>query len=151
MVRKIIGVICGYITMASFIFISFTILYLILGAERSFEPGTYQASSVWIILSTVLGLIAAIIGGFVCVLIAKERKAAFWLAGIVLVLGIILAVPQLNPTEEELNKVREGDVDNMEAMENAKQPQISLILNPIIGAVGVIAGSRIKKMNKREV
>ncbi len=31
------------------------------------------------------------------------------------------------------------------AMQNAKQPPIALILNPIIGAIGVIAGSRLKK------
>jgi len=33
----------------------------------------------------------------------------------------------------------------MTAMQNAKQPPVVLILNPIIGAIGVIAGSRLKK------
>lgn len=97
-------------------------------------------------MSTILGLIAAVIGGFVCVIIAKNRKAAIWLAGLVLVLGIILAIPALSASEEEMNKVREGNVDNVTAMQNAKQPQAALILNPIIGAIGVIAGSRLKKI-----
>jgi hypothetical protein len=145
MARKIIGVIVGYIAMAVFVFATFTTLYLILGAEGSFQPGTYQVSTTWIILSIILGFIAAVIGGLVCVTIAKDHQAAIWLAGLVLVLGIILAIPALGVSEEEMNKVREGNVDNMEAMQNAKQPPVALILNPIIGAVGVIAGSRLKK------
>ncbi len=145
MARKIIGVIVGYVAMAAFVFISFTVLYLILGTEGSFQPGSYQVSSTWLILSLVLGFIAAIIGGYVCVLIAKNKKAALWLAGILLVLGIILALPQLNVPEEEMNKIREGEVSNMEAMQNAKQPALALILNPFIGAFGVWAGSRMWK------
>lgn len=45
MARKIIGVIVGYIAMAAAIFITFTLLYLILGAEGSFQPGNFQAST----------------------------------------------------------------------------------------------------------
>lgn len=145
MARKIIGVIVGYVAMAATIFITFTLLYLILGAEGSFQPGNFQASTTWLVLSTILGLIAAVIGGLVCVIIARDKKVGIWLAGLVLVLGIILAIPSLNVPEEETNKVREGYVDNMEAMQNAKQPPAALILNPILGALGVIAGSRLKK------
>lgn len=147
MARKIIGAIAGYITMFVFVFLSFTILFLILGPDGAFQSGSYQVSTTWLILSFVLGLIAAILGGLVCVLIAKDRKMALWLAGIVLVLGFILAIPAIG--EAELNTVREGNVDNMEAMQNAKQPIIALILNPIIGAVGVLAGSRLKKTEQK--
>jgi uncharacterized membrane protein YeaQ/YmgE (transglycosylase-associated protein family) len=129
------------------VFLSFTVLFLILGPDGAFQSGGYQVSTTWIILSLVLGIIAAILGGLVCVLIAKDSKTALWLAGIVLVLGFVLAIPALG--EVELNTVREGNVDNMEAMQNAKQPPITLILNPIIGAIGVFAGSRLKKTEKK--
>jgi hypothetical protein len=142
MARNIIGVIVGYVAMAAFIFISFTILYLILGTEGSFQPGSFEVSTTWLILSIVLGFIAAVVGGYVCVLIAKNKKAAMWLAGIVFVLGIILAIPQFN--DEKADLVREGELSNTEAMENAVQPEISLILNPILGALGVLAGSKMK-------
>lgn len=144
MARKIIGVIVGYVTMFVVVFLSFTILFLIISSDGAFQMGSYQVSTTWIILSFVLGLIAAIAGGLVCVLIAKERKIALWLAGIVLVLGFLLAIPALLG-ETELNTVRKGNVDNIKAMQNAKQPPITLILNPIIGAIGVLAGSRLKK------
>jgi len=145
MARNIIGVVVGYVAMAAFVFISFTVLYLILSAEGSFQPGSYQVSTTWLVLSFILVFIGTLFGGYVCTLIAKNSKPALWLAGIVLVLGIILALPQLNVPEKEMNKIREGDVPNMEAMQNAKQPALALILNPFIGAVGVWAGSRMRK------
>ena len=149
MTRKIMGVVIGYITMFVIVFVSFTILYMILGHDRAFETGSYQVTTTWIILSFVLGLIAAILGGFVCALITKDRKTAYWLSGLVLVLGFAIAIPALGETDEEVNKVREDTVNNMEAMENAKQPSIMLIINPIIGAIGVIAGSRLKKTDQQ--
>lgn len=148
MARKIIGIVVGYITMFVFVVISFTILFLIFGSDGAFEPGSYQVTVTWIIISFILGLVASILGGLVCVLISKDRKAALWLAGMVLVLGFALAIPALSETNGGIKKAREGAVDNMEAMENAKQPPFTLILNPIIGAVGVIAGSRLKKTGR---
>jgi hypothetical protein len=59
--------------------------------------------------------------------------------------GIILAIPGLTVSDDEMNKLREGGVPNMEAMQNAKQPPLALILNPFIGAFGVWAGSRMRK------
>jgi len=150
MTKKILGVVAGYIAMAAFIFLTFTVLYLLLGADGAFEPGNYNVSTTWLVLSFLLGLIAAIIGGFVCVLIARNRKVAMWLAGIVLVLGFVLAIPALGESDDERNKVRDGEVSNTEAMQNAKQPPLALILNPLIGAIGVIAGSRLKKDSKPE-
>ena len=80
MVRNILGVVAGYLAMFVFIFLSFTILYLLLGANGAFEPDTYEVSLVWIIISFVLSLAAALLGGYVCVLISKNQKAALVLA-----------------------------------------------------------------------
>jgi hypothetical protein len=150
MTKKILGVVAGYIAMAAFIFLTFTVLYLLLGADGSFEPGSYHVSTTWLVMSFILGLFAAILGGCVCVMITKDKKVALWLAGLVLVLEIVFAFPALGESDEERNKVREGEVSNTEAMQNAKQPTLALILNPIIGAIGVIAGSRLKKDSKPE-
>ena len=145
MVRNILGVVLGYITMFAFVFITFTILYFILGAEGSFESGTYEVSLIWIIISFILGLAAAVLGGYICVLISKNQKAALVLAGLVLVLGIAMAIPALGDATNEVQEMRSADVPNMEAMQKAKQPPIVLLLNPIIGALGVFAGSKLRK------
>ena len=145
MVRNILGVVLGYITMFAFVFITFTILYFILGAEGSFESGTYEVSPIWIVISFMLSLAAAVLGGYICVLIAKNQKAALVLAGLVLVLGIAMAIPALGDATNEVQEMRSADVPNMEAMQKAKQPPIVLLLNPIIGALGVFAGSKLRK------
>jgi hypothetical protein len=145
MVRNILGVVLGYVAMFAFVFITFTILYFILGADGSFESGTYEVSLMWIIMSFILGLAAALLGGYLCIVISKNQKAALVLAGIVLVLGIIMAIPALKDSSNEVQEMRNADVPNMEAMQKAKQPPIVLLLNPIIGALGVFAGSKLRK------
>lgn len=145
MVRNILGVVLGYVAMFAFVFITFTILYFILGADGAFESGTYEVSIIWIIISFILGLVAALLGGYLCVLISKNQKAALVLAGLVLVLGIAMAIPALNDSTNEVQEMRIADVPNMEAMQKAKQPPIVLLLNPIVGALGVFAGSKLRK------
>lgn len=148
MARNILGVIVGYLSMAIFIFVAFTVFYLVLGADGAFEPGFYKVSTTWLIGSILLGIISALFGGWICTIIAKNQKAGMILAGIVLVLGIVFALPALNVPEAEMNKVREGTVTNLEAMQNAKQPPLAVLLNPLMGAVGVFIGTKLKKGKK---
>lgn len=145
MARKILGVIAGYIAMAAFVFILFTLLYLILGTEGAFVPGSYRVSGTWLVLSIVLSFIAAVTGGYICTVIAKNRKTVFILAGIVFVLGLILAIPSLGEYGEAVDMTRNSSLSNMEAMQNAKQPDAVLLLNPVIGALGVLLGARLWK------
>lgn len=150
MIRKVMGVIVGYVEMIAFVLISFFVLYLILGAEGSFEAGTYEVSPVWIVMSIIIGLIAAVLGGYVCTLIARSKRPAIVLAGIVWILSFIMAIPSLGASEEEIMKKRSTDVSNGEAIQNAKQPVALLLLNPFIGALGVLAGSKLYKFKREE-
>ena len=74
--RKIIAVVVGYIAMALLLFITFTVLYLILGTEGSFKPGSFEVSTIWVICSIIVSFGAAMLGGYVCALIAKNKKTA---------------------------------------------------------------------------
>ena len=143
MLRNILGVIGGYLTMFLFVFITFTVVYLILGTEGSFQPGSYEVSGIWVVISIILSIIAAVIGGLVCVLIAKNQKAGAILAVVVLVLGLAMAIPVLLAPDSNIE--RTSDVDGMQAMSMAKQPIFIALLNPLIGAVGVLYGSRLRK------
>ena len=145
MVRNILGVVLGYVAMFAFVFITFTGLYFLLGADGAFQPDTYEVSLVWIVISLILGLAAAVLGGYLCVLISKNQKATMVLAGLVLVLGIAMAIPVLGDSSNEVQDMRNDNTPNMEAMQKAKQPPLVALLNPIIGALGVFAGSRLKK------
>jgi amino acid transporter len=145
MARGIIGVIVGYVTMAVFIFATFTAAYLLMGTDAAFEPGSYAVSSLWILASIVLGLIAAVLGGYVCAVIARQPKVPVILAVFVLVLGVILAIPTLGGSSENPPAPRPADVDAMEAMRIAEQPAWVSLLNPVIGAVGVLIGARLRR------
>ena len=143
MLRIIGGVIVGYLSMFVVVFISLTAAYLGMGADRAFKPGLYEVTGLWLAVMFVVSIVAALVGGKVCAVIAKSSKAVFALAGLVLVLGLLSAIPTLTaPTGEP--KPRTADVPNAEAMMSAKQPVWVALLMPVIGVVGTLAGGRVK-------
>ena len=141
--RVIGGVVVGYLVMFAIVFVTFSIAFVSMGTDKAFKPGSYDVSGLWIAVSFVLGLVAAIVGGLVCALIAPGTKAPVALAALVLVLGLLMAVPVLTAKTEP--KVRTGKVGNMEAMQNAAQPAWIALLNPVVGAVGALAGAQLRR------
>jgi hypothetical protein len=147
MARSILAVVAGYATLALVIFVSFTTLYLVLGADRSFEPGSYDASTLWVMTSFPLGVAASVAAGYLCALIARSGRAVQALAGVVLVLGLLFAIPVLRASDAAPT-ARAGDVPNMEAMQQARQPRWVALVNPFIGAVGVLVGAGVQRKTK---
>jgi uncharacterized membrane protein len=143
MIRSILAVIAGYVAIFLFIFVLFTALYLLLGANASFKPGSYQPSILWLALSTPLAFVAAVIGGYLCAKLARGGRAALALAALVFVLGVIFAVPML--MAPDTNAVRTSDVSNIEAMQKAKEPASVALTNPLLGAAGVLVGGRLRR------
>ena len=143
--KKIAALVVGYVAMSAFVFVAFALAYLALGTDGAFKPGSYEISTIWMVLSVIIGLVGATIGGLVCVLIAKDCSPVKWLAGVVLVLGFLFAIPVLTADNEDTPKVRTDDVPAMEAMQNAKQPGWVALLNPLLGAAGVMLGGALKK------
>lgn len=139
MARLLGGVVLGYVAMAAVVFVGLTGAYLVLGAEGAFQPGVYAASGVWIALSLVIGLAAAILGGLVSRRVATSAAGPHALAGLVLILGIALAAPAVlaSPAGE---LIRAGSVGPMEAMQQAQTPLWVMLMNPLLGAFGVLLG-----------
>ena len=137
MVRSILGAVAGYIAMAVFVMITFTVFYMILGTEGSFQPGSYEPTGAWLIGGFVLGIIGALAGGFTCAKVGKTAMAVRILIGIVVVLGIISALP-----DGEVVMERAGDVDRFAAMTNAVTPTWVAWTNIIIGVVGAWFGAK---------
>jgi hypothetical protein len=145
MLRNIGGVIVGYILMALTVFLTFSAAYLLMGTGGAFKPETYEVSNLWVVTSFILSLFAAVIGGYACASIAGRSRAHLALAVLVIVLGLLAAVPALraaNSAKERLT--RPSEVSNMEAMQNAVQPGWVALLTPFIGAAGVIVGAGLK-------
>jgi hypothetical protein len=141
--RKIAGVVLGYVVMAGVVMGALTVAYLAMGADRAFKPGSYDVTGLWLAVSTILSVIAAVLGGWVAVTIGRSHRAAVALAVVVVVLGVVLALPTLNAPRSD--EARPGDLGNTEAMMKAQQPTAVTILNPIIGGIGVMLGARLRK------
>lgn len=139
MVWKILGVIAGYVAIVAFMFITFSLLYFAIGADMAYDPGTYNVSMLWIVVSGILGLIAAVIGGYICKRISGSSGTVQVFAGIVLLLGLTIGLMQAFSTPAS-QEPRTSDVSNMEAMQKSVQPVWVALLNPFLGAIGILAG-----------
>ena len=142
MLKSILGVIVGYIVMAILSFAIYTCAYLGLGVERVFEAGSYDVSTIWMVIMIVLSLIGGILGGLVCAAISKSKGACKAFAGIVLALGLIISI--MTAMKEHPDTARSGDVPNFEAMQKAQTPTWLCLLTPVLGAGGVLFGAKRK-------
>lgn len=145
MVRSVLGVIGGYILMLALQVATFMLVYTVVGANWSFKPRTYQASTRWTLMQFAVILVTAAIAGFVCALISKSGKATLALAGVVLLLGLVLASAKVMTQPADPHEVRFGPVSNMEAMQKARHPSWVIFLGPFIGAAGVVIGGKLKR------
>ena len=143
MVRKILGAVIGYMAMAAFVMVTFTLTYLVLGPDGAFKPGHFGPSRLWIAISFVLGFAGAVLGGLVCALVSKNLKSVIALAGIVAILGLVLAIPIL--MAEPIIEERTGDLPSFEAMQKGQQPGWVALLNPFVAAAGILAGGRLRR------
>jgi magnesium-transporting ATPase (P-type) len=145
MVRSVLGVIIGYIVMFVLQIIAFMSIYSMMGAEWSFKQGTFEASTAWTAMQFTVILITTIIAGLICAVIAKGGKAPLVLAGLVLVLGLALGAASMTMRPADTHEVRTASVPNMEAMQKARHPAWVIFMGPIIGAVGVMIGGKLKR------
>ena len=138
--RLIGSVVVGYLVMAVLVFALLSGAYVAVGTDRAFLTGSYDVSMLWSALSIVLGLVAAWVGGMTCTAIARDPRGWKWLAVLVLALGLALAVPTLQQPPNPAPRL--GDVRLMEAVTKGRQPPWAALLNPVIGALGVMVGGR---------
>lgn len=144
--RAVAGVIVGYIVMVIGVFVTLGGAWLVLKADGAFlEAPSWEPSTTWTVASLVLGFGVAIIGGFVCVMIAvKGSKAPIALAILIVVIGALLAAMQLVKPKGEEPPPRTAQITMFDAMQYTEAPMLSLIGNPIVGAVGALIGARLR-------
>ncbi len=143
MLRTVGSVILGYIVMAAFVFLSFSLVYVAMGPDRAYQPGTYEVSALWVVVSFVLSFIAALLGGWVCALVARTQLGPQILAAAILVFGLVLAVMELGSAPADLLTVRDASVGVMEAMRNSRNPTWINFVTPFVAVVGILAGARL--------
>jgi len=138
--RVIGAAVVGYAVTFLVLFILFTGAYVLLGPDRAFQPESYDVSMLWNTLGVVVSFVAALIGGMVSVAIARDSRGPKALAVLVLMIGILFAIPVMRQAPN--SEPRTAAVGNMEAMGKARQPLWAALLNPVIGVLGVMIGGR---------
>ncbi len=145
MLRSALGVVVGYVVMFVLQVIAFMTIYTMVGANWSFKPASYEASTRWTVMQFGVILVTTIIAGLICAIIAQGGKAPLVLAAVVLVLGLALGFASMALRPADTHEVRTGDVPNMEAMSKARHPAWVIFLGPVIGAAGVVIGGKLKR------
>ncbi|HEY3245289.1 MAG TPA: hypothetical protein VGM03_18255 [Phycisphaerae bacterium] len=139
--RSIIAVIAAYIVMAVLGMGLFFGLVLVLGKERIYEAGTFRSTLTVNVFALIFSVVIALVGGLVCVRIARSRTPVIVLAGLVLILGIGEALVNMRKPDPG---PRPADMPLTEAVSHGKEPNWLALLNPLIGAAGVLWGGRLR-------
>jgi len=145
MARVTGAVVVGYL-----VIVSFPPAYFLLGADVAFQPGSYDVSGLWIVLSFGLGFAAAFLGGWVCATIARDPRGPMVLAGLVFVLGVAVALPALVVSPGNPGP-RAPDVGNLAAMQQAVTPVWITLVNPVMGAISVLLAGRLYQARPRRI
>jgi hypothetical protein len=142
--RVIGGAVAGYVVMFLVVFLLMTLGWMALGAGGSFRPGSWETTAVWVAVTLVVDVLAALGGGYVAMLIAKRPLGPQILAGLVVVLGIVMSIPMFTADVSALGP-RPDVVSMMDAMNKAQQPLWLVIANPILGGVFALVGGKLRK------
>ena len=143
--RSIVGVIVGYLAMFIISLVLFVVVFALLPVDFAFAPGGYEGTPAFIGIAFVIYLVTAIISGLICAAIARGGKATLVLSIVVLVLGILLAIPAATKRNANLNLVRTSSTPKLEAVQKGYWPLWVPFTFPIVGAIGVIIGGKLKR------
>lgn len=132
----------GYVVMFAVAFVLFAGAWFVLGAERGFEPGQWDVSTLWIVVTSALGLVVAVAGGYTASVLSVNRVGPILLAVLIVVAGVFQAMP-----DDAVMVGRQVNATMFEAMANARMPLWLLILNPILGVIGVGFGAHLEEQN----
>jgi len=148
--RNIGAAVIGWVTMVVAVMALNLVMWVVLGADGAFRPGSWDVTWGWSLSSIGIGLVAAIAGGLVCSKIADGPWGVRFLVAIVLVLGALVALGNLEMTGlEGVADVDPGprpdDVGMIDAMSASQQPVWMTWLNPLLGTGGALLGARLNR------
>lgn len=142
MLRNLLGILAALLAINVVVFVGFFGGGYLLGAERVLQPGSYDASALWLVVSSLIGLTAAFCGGVACQSVARDVRASRALAALIFALGIAAWVMGSGATEPPPRPPGEtGFAAVRAAAEHGREPLATRILNPLLGIAGVLIGA----------
>jgi MFS family permease len=147
MIRKILGGLAGYVVYFFSLYLFFIGFSVALGPDRLFRAGNYDPSVTWFIGVFLLGVIAAVIGGYIAALIG-ERGAVRIMAGIVAVICTLVFVMLFK--EDKTVEARTVELPTMDAMFKAREPLWFAGVNPILIVSAVLLGGTLRTKRTKQ-
>ncbi len=130
----------GYILMFVVLFATLTAMYFALGSERTFLPGSFAVTPLWMVVFCFFHFDAGMVAGVVVAKLSSDRKVPLILATMALLFGVLLALPAVQGTAP-VAVPRVASLTNMQAMMQAQTPVWIQLIVPALSALGVIAGA----------
>jgi uncharacterized membrane protein YfcA len=142
MIRKILGAVAGYVVYFLTVFLLFTGFSVALGPDRLFQAGNYDPTVTWGVGALVIGVIAAVIGGYVAAWIG-QRGAVKIMVGIVVLIGVLVFLQSFG--DHSPAEPRTVELPVTEAMFKAREPLWVASINPILLTIAVFAGGALRR------
>ena len=151
MLRIIAGIIVGVVVTFALVMATFGITIAALGGlEHALKPNSWWTTETFNIIIVIGGFVAAIIGGLACAFVARDFKAAFALAAIILAIRVGNLVMNMNRPDPPPRTARAADAGapTLEDMfDHGKEPTWFALSMTLTGATGVlIGGALVKKL-----
>ncbi len=137
--RNLGAVVLGYVALAIVSFVLPMIMWMVLGADGSFQPDSWETSTVWNAGWIIVAVAGAVAAGFVCSKVAADKRGVWILIGVMVVSATLTALYYVPAGEG----VRPADVAMFEAMGSARSPAWMGWLNMPLAAVSAFFGARI--------
>ena len=141
--RNLGAAVLGYVAVAVVSFVLPAIMWLVLGPDGAFRPGSWDTSPAWNAGWIVVAVVGAAAGGFACAKVAADRYGVWMLVALLLV-GGALSLAFYVPAEAG---ARPADVDMMAGMSSARNPTWLGWLNLPLAAVGALLGARLARQD----
>jgi hypothetical protein len=140
LLRGFLAVVLGYAAIVILVMVLFTALYAALGPSGAFEPSpSWQPSALWLILTSVAGAAAALLGGALAAWVGRGLRPAVILACVVGALGLAQAAMMLaRPAQGQIPRPEQPTREEINA--NTRTPPAVALGNAVFGASGVSVG-----------
>jgi len=144
--RSIGAAVAGYVVMFFATFVLLTLGWMLLGTAGTFQPGSWDVTGTWVVITLAVALVAGVLGGLACAAIAYEPRGLQVLVGLAVVLGLLMSLPVLTLSAERIAEVgaRPDQVDLIAAMSMARPPKWVALAWPFVGALGVWLGGKVR-------
>ena len=142
---KVIGsAVLGYVVTFAAVLGLMSAACFAVGIDGAFLPGVWDVTPTWLALMLAAAVVAGAAGGYVTAMATSDPRGPKWLVGIVVVLGVLFALPVLAGSGVTAPLPRPDALSMFNAMQNGRQPSWVVLLNPVLGAAGVLFGARLR-------